>query len=200
MQWASHNEDTFSQEGRCAGPIRLQSGEGLAASVVIPHQVVIVKGRGETTTPMNDMPLHDGPRPPEPMTAPPEHRVSRLVPFVHVDDVDRSVAFYHHLGFTATSVYRYRGDAVWAALQSEAAELMVTRDGDPIDPAGQGVLFYLYSPDLTALRAQLLASGVDAGEIADGTPGPREEMKVTDPDGYVLMIAQITPDDQVGPA
>jgi hypothetical protein len=150
--------------------------------------------------PMNHMPLHDGPRPPEPMTAPPEHRVSRLVPFVHVDDVDRSVAFYHHLGFTATSVYRYRGDAVWAALQSEAAELMITRDGDPVDPAGQGVLFYLYSPDLTALRAQLLASGVDAGEIQDGTPGPREEMKVTDPDGYVLMIAQITPDDQVDPA
>lgn len=151
-------------------------------------------------TPMNHMPLHDGPRPPEPMTAPPGHRVSRLVPFAHVDDVDRSVAFYHHLGFTATSVYRYRGDAVWAALQSEAAELMVTRDGDPIDPAGQGVLFYLYSPDLTALRAQLLAGGVDAGEIEDGTPGPREEMKVTDPDGYVLMIAQITPDDQVNPA
>jgi hypothetical protein len=168
--------------------------------MVTPDQVVIVKGLGGTMTPMNHMPLHDGPRPPEPMTAPPEHRVSRLVPFVHVDDVDRSVAFYHHLGFTATSVYRYRGDAVWAALQSEAAELMVTRDGDPIDPAGQGVLFYLYSPDLTALRAQLLASGVDAGEIEDGTPGPREEMKVTDPDGYVLMIAQITPDDQIDPA
>jgi len=25
----------------------------------------------------------------------------------------------------------------------------------------------------------------------DGSPGPREEMRVTDPDGYVLMIAQI---------
>ena len=36
---------------------------------------------------------------------------------------------------------------------------MVTTDGDPIDPAGQGVLFYLYSHDLPALRQQLLASG-----------------------------------------
>lgn len=144
---------------------------------------------------VEDIPVLDGPRPPDPVAAPPEHRVSRLVPFVHVEDVDNSVAFYHHLGFVATSVYKYRGNAVWAALQSGAAELMVTRDGDPIDPAGQGVLFYLYSPDLAALRAQLLASGVDAGEIEDGTPGPREELKVTDPDGYVLMIAQIEPEE-----
>ena len=68
---------------------------------------------------------------------------------------------------------------------------MVTTDGDPIDPAGQGVLFYLYSHDLPALRQQLLANGIDAGEIEDGTPGPSEQMQLTDPDGYVLMIAQI---------
>jgi hypothetical protein len=70
---------------------------------------------------------------------------------------------------------------------------MVTRDGDAIDPAGQGVLFYLYAPDLAALRAQLLAAGVEAGEVEDGPPGVRQEMRVTDPDGYVLMIAQIEP-------
>jgi hypothetical protein len=116
-----------------------------------------------------------------------------LVPFVHVEDVERSIAFYHHLGFTVTSVYKYRQRPVWAALLSEGAELMVTLDGDPIDPACQGVLFYLYSPDLAALRVQLLANGVDAGEISDGTPAPRQQMKLTDPDGYVLMVAQIEP-------
>jgi len=108
------------------------------------------------------------------------------------------MAFYRHLGFIVTSVYYYRGHPVWAALQSEAAELMVTLDGEAIDPAGQGVLFYLYSPDLTALRVQLLANGVDAGDVEDGTPGPREEMKVTDPDGYVLMVAQIEPEEPQG--
>jgi hypothetical protein len=30
----------------------------------------------------------------------PEHRVSGLIPFVHVEDVQRSIDFYHHLGFT----------------------------------------------------------------------------------------------------
>jgi len=145
-------------------------------------------------TQMSDDPLIDGPRRPDTVTDPPEQRVSRLVPFVHVDDVERAIAFYQHLGFLVASIYRYRERAVWAALESEEAELMVSTDGDPIDPAGQGVLFYLYSKDLAALRSQLLANGIEAGDIEDGTPGPRHEMRVTDPDGYVLMIAQVEPD------
>jgi hypothetical protein len=135
----------------------------------------------------------DGPRPPDSVVAAPEQRVDRLVPFVHVEDMERSIGFYHHLGFTVASVYKYKGRPVWAALTSEAAELMVSTDGETIDPAGQGVLFYLYSPDLVALREQLLAGGVDAGEILDGTPGPWQEMRVTDPDGYVLMVARTEP-------
>jgi hypothetical protein len=70
---------------------------------------------------------------------------------------------------------------------------MVTTDGDPIDPAGQGVLFYLYSENLPALREQLLGEGIEVGEIVDGTPGPRQEMRLIDPDGYVLMVAQLEP-------
>jgi ketosteroid isomerase-like protein len=133
----------------------------------------------------------DGPRPPDTQPAPPPHRVNQLVPFVHVEEVERSVAFYRQLGFVVASVYSYRQRPVWAALESDAAKLMVTVDGDPIDPGGQGVLFYLYAPDLAALRAQLLADGIAAGEIRDGSPGPRQEMRVIDPDGYVLMIAQV---------
>ena len=71
---------------------------------------------------------------------------------------------------------------------------MVSTDGDSIDPAGQGVLFYLYSNNLAALREQLLADGICVGQILDGTPGPREQMRLTDPDGYVLIIAQVEPD------
>jgi catechol 2,3-dioxygenase-like lactoylglutathione lyase family enzyme len=141
-----------------------------------------------------DAPQTDGPRPPESPDLPPAQRVQRLVPFVHVDDVERSVAFYHHLGFTVTSVYRYRDRPVWASLTSAGAELMVSTDGEPIDPERQGVLFYLYSADLVALRHQLVAAGIAVGEIIDGTPGPTQELRVTDPDGYVLMVAQIDHD------
>jgi hypothetical protein len=41
------------------------------------------------------------------------------------------------------------------------------------------------------LRQQLLANGIDVGGIEDGTPGPSEQMLLADPDGYVLMVAQI---------
>jgi catechol 2,3-dioxygenase-like lactoylglutathione lyase family enzyme len=136
-------------------------------------------------------PILEGPGPPKSTPPPPKERVRGLIPFVHVDDVERSIAFYHHLGFIVESVYKYRGTAVWAELRSEGAELMVSTDGDAIDPAGQGVLFYLYSANLSALREQLLAGGIQAGEILDGSPGPRQEMHITDPDGYVLKVAQV---------
>jgi hypothetical protein len=34
------------------------------------------------------------------------------------EDVERSIAFYHHLGFIVASVYKCRGQAVWAELRS----------------------------------------------------------------------------------
>ena len=130
-------------------------------------------------------------RPPEVAMAPPEQRVRNLIPFVNVADVSRSIDFYRHLGFVVTSEFAPGDEVIWAALESEQAELMLNHSHDPIDAS---VLFYLYSDDLQALREQLIAAGVDAGEIDDGRPGPREEMKLVDPDGYVLMVAQIEPD------
>lgn len=89
------------------------------------------------------------------------------------------------------STYEPEGRLVWAALASDGAELMVALAGEPVDPGSQAVLFYLYAQDLAGLREQLLAAGVKAGKIKDGSPGPSEEMRVIDPDGYVLMVAQI---------
>jgi hypothetical protein len=41
------------------------------------------------------------------------------------------------------------------------------------------------------LRDQLVAAGVSAGPIVDRTPGPRQQMELTDPDGYTVMVAQV---------
>ena len=118
-------------------------------------------------------------------------RVSRLIPFVRVVDVERSVTFYAHLGFSVQDVAKYQDRLSWASLQSEQAEIMLEGTYGPSDPDRQRVQFYLYSRDLAALRDQLVRAGIEAGPIEDRSPGPREEMRVTDPDGYVLMIAQI---------
>lgn len=119
-----------------------------------------------------------------------DQRVNRLVPFVRAVDVEASVAFYGHLGFSLQEEAKYQDRLSWALLRSGDAEIMFEGTHGPSDPDRQRVQFYLYSDDLAALRAQLIAAGIDAAEIEDGSPGPREEMRVTDPDGYVLMIAQ----------
>lgn len=113
--------------------------------------------------------------------------VGRLVPFVGVRDVEASVAFYRLLGFEVTREHRAHGRRVWVALRSGGAELMLA-EGDRAGPA-DGVLLYLYSPDLAGLRAHLRAHGATPSEIVDGAPGPRAEMRVDDPDGHCLMIA-----------
>jgi ketosteroid isomerase-like protein len=147
-----------------------------------------VPGRVEAPPPPEpEPPAAIIPGPPPPAQA----AVQELIPFVHVADMARSVSLYELLGFQVSDTYHHRGELVWAALRRDAARLMLACASAPIDPAEQAVLFYLYSRDLAALRDHLLAHGVQAGEIVDGTPGPRREMRVTDPDGYCLMIAEI---------
>ncbi len=118
--------------------------------------------------------------------------VQAVTPFVRVANVLRSIAFYRLLGLRVSETYEPHGAPVWACLDSaEGPQIMIAETSDTIDAGRQGVLFYLYSPDLPALRDRLVANGVDASEIVDGSPGPPQEMRVTDPDGYCLMIAQI---------
>jgi hypothetical protein len=118
-------------------------------------------------------------------------RVSDLIPFVQVVDVGRSIGFYKLLGFEVTDTYMHDGELDFAALESGSARTMLVRAAGPIDPRQQRVRFYLYVEDLEALRSHLVDNGVGAGPIVDGTPGPKREMTVRDPDGYCLMVAEI---------
>jgi uncharacterized glyoxalase superfamily protein PhnB len=117
--------------------------------------------------------------------------VSDLVPFVRVANIGRSIAFYERLGFTVRATYEPKGRVLWAALENASARLMLAHADAPNDPPQQAVLFYLYVRDLAALRERLLAAGVPAGEIEDGSPSPKREMQIADPDGHCLMIAEI---------
>jgi hypothetical protein len=59
----------------------------------------------------------------------------------------------------------------------------------PIDAEKQAVLFYLYCPDVTVYREELLAAGIEASPIEHPFWAPRGEFQVVDPDGYCLMIS-----------
>ncbi len=67
---------------------------------------------------------------------------------------------------------------------------MFARASDPVIASQQAVLFYLYSADLTALRAHLLGKSVKVSLISYPDYMPKGEIRVEDPDGYVLLIGQ----------
>jgi hypothetical protein len=67
---------------------------------------------------------------------------------------------------------------------------MLARASGPIIADQQAVLFYLYSPDLIALREQLLDKGVKVSEITYPDYMRKGEIRLEDPDGYVLLVGQ----------
>jgi catechol 2,3-dioxygenase-like lactoylglutathione lyase family enzyme len=116
---------------------------------------------------------------------------------LHVADVERSVAFYTHLGFQIGNRVPPAGAMGWCWLyQPEAvdwkrgANLMLACTEEAVDAKAQQALFYLYATDLVALREALKAAGLNPGEICYPPYLPKGEFAVKDPDGYLLMVAQ----------
>jgi hypothetical protein len=67
---------------------------------------------------------------------------------------------------------------------------MFARATEPVVPGQQSVLFYLYSPTLVALREHLVSAGVRISPIIYPEYMPKGEVRVEDPDGYILLIGQ----------
>jgi catechol 2,3-dioxygenase-like lactoylglutathione lyase family enzyme len=113
-----------------------------------------------------------------------------LVPMAYVQSVRRSIEFYAKLGFEVGNTHTPEGggEPVWAWLRSGGAHLMLAQASEPVDPDKQAVLFYVYCPDPAEFRSKLIEAGVEAGPIQHPFYAPRGEFRVTDPDGYVLMV------------
>ena len=116
-----------------------------------------------------------------------------LVAFAHVASVDRSINFYADLGFKVKNTVVPRGQSapVWAWLESEKANLMVGLADGPVDSSQQAILFYLYFDSIEQTRGALVELGHSPGEIKYPFYMPCGECRLEDPDGYVLMLAQI---------
>jgi hypothetical protein len=113
-----------------------------------------------------------------------------LIPMAHVASVPGSITFYEKLGFEVRNTFVPAGESepVWAYLVSDRAQLMVARADGPVDAEQQAVLFYLYCDDVAATRAELEKAGIAVGAIQYPFYAPRGEFRVTDADGYSLMI------------
>ncbi len=112
-----------------------------------------------------------------------------LVPMVFVADVERSMAFYKHLGFEVGNTFPEEGaKPTWAWLHCGEAQLMLAAADEEIVADQHRVLFYLYTDDVAAARAKLAEEGLKPGEISKPFYAPRGEFELKDPDGFVLMI------------
>ena len=116
-----------------------------------------------------------------------------LVAFAHVADVERSIKFYADLGFKVANRVVAEGGTVpvWAWLESEKANLMVGLASETVDASQQAILFYLYYDDIEQTHAILAQLGHEPGPIKYPFYMPGGEFRLEDPDGYVLMLAQI---------
>lgn len=114
----------------------------------------------------------------------------QLVAMVFVADVGRSIRFYGHLGFKVGNTFTQEGSTgpTWAWLQCGEAQLMLATADEPVVADQQRVLFYLYTDDVATAHASLAEAGLNPGEISTPFYAPRGELRVVDPDGYVLMI------------
>jgi len=142
-----------------------------------------------------------------PSRVPPDHAaIDGLAPFVHVADVERSLAFYEQLGLVRGDVMDDEGRLFWGSMRRGQAHIMFALAEPEVDPDLQGVLFYLYSDDLITLREHLIECGLresdDRSAPVEPEPSgvvfpitypvymPAGELRVHDPDGYCLLIGQ----------
>ena len=113
-----------------------------------------------------------------------------LVPMISVADVERSIAFYSHLGFEVANSFACEGEtkASWAWLQSGDAALMLGARSD-FTAANHTVLFYFYAENVETAHASLVKAGLNPGAIATPFYAPQGEFELVDPDGYIVMVS-----------
>lgn len=191
-QRAFGSADVFAVDADRVAVVTSRGGVELVHVATFAGDRVVAVQACRDRAAIRELPPAEVPGAGEGLRADARSRPENLIPFVRVADIERSIAFYETLGFEVTDTHRYDGRLDWAALRAGGAELMLAQGG-PLDASAQGVLFYLYSHDLAKLRETLVRAGVAVTAIGDGSPGPRQEMRVADPDGYPLMIAQIEP-------
>lgn len=124
--------------------------------------------------------------------------IDALTAYAHVADVARSVEFYGRLGLELQSSHESEGTLVWALVarpgdtpRDSDARLMLALASGPVDAGDQAVLFYCWTPDVQGLHDELAAAGIAVGDVTHPFYMPAGELRLEDPDGYVLLVGQL---------
>jgi hypothetical protein len=115
-------------------------------------------------------------------------KVGYSTPMLHVEEIERSIRLYELLGFVTVDTDRCR-PLGWARLHCEGGAVMFLRAEEPLHLKAQGIMLYMYTPDLAGLRERLVVAGVKVPPIKHPPYMPSGEIQFADPDGYSILIA-----------
>ena len=115
-------------------------------------------------------------------------------PMLHVAEVEGSIRFYRRIGFELVDVEGEDGGPLgWARMSTADGSAIMFLRGEaehPVKPELQGIMLVLYTPELAALREQLVAAGEQPTEIERPPWMPSGHIMLRDPDGYGIGINQ----------
>jgi len=115
-------------------------------------------------------------------------KAAYATPMLHVAEVERSLKFYELLGFETIDTDRC--DPIgWARIHCEGGAIMFLRAEEPITSPPTGIMLCMYTPDLPALREQLLAAGLNVPPVRYPQYMPSGEIQFLDPDRYPIIVS-----------
>ncbi len=125
-------------------------------------------------------------------------RVTAVVPFLGVSDIERSVRYYvDGLGFTITKKWIDDGKLRWCWLERGDAALMLQEfwkdshhSGQPDGELGQGMSLVFICDDAVAIYHDVSSRGLDASEPFVGNA--MWNFSLSDPDGYRIEFESPT--------
>jgi predicted enzyme related to lactoylglutathione lyase len=113
----------------------------------------------------------------------------RMDAATYVKDIEASRAFYELLGFW--EVRSGRGPAsAWSAMRNGRDTVLLTWTRPPLPVPQFPLLFYFFFEDLDALLDTLEDAGLNPVRLGHPPHAPGGEVKVTDPDGNTILLAQ----------
>ena len=128
----------------------------------------------------------------------PVGRVTEVVPFLGVSDLERSVCYYvDGLGFEMTKKWVDRGKLRWCWLAKDGASLMMQEfwkdgrhQGRPVGKLGQGVSLVFICEDAIAIYRDVTSRGIAASEPF--VSNAMWNFSLFDPDGYSIQFESPT--------
>jgi uncharacterized glyoxalase superfamily protein PhnB len=115
----------------------------------------------------------------------------RIVPMIHVPDVNATAQWYASIGFEISNINREGddGEIDWALLRRGQSEIMLNVGGHPSSSSRREFDLYTYVDDVDSLRRELDGKTEIIEDLHDTFYGMREFI-IRDCNGFWITFAQ----------